>query len=109
ISVQDYNFLTVSFLKPALGKIHIATTKKRAINKINLLKSGRAGEPLQLAKPSATIITTADTIAIAGWSPAEPPRPHQEGWARAVIPMSTARSLPRSRSRDGACRKAMVS
>ncbi len=42
------------FLPPASGKIHMATTKKIAVNKTNLSNSGRTGEPLQGASKSAT-------------------------------------------------------
>src|SRR3984957_12200956 len=39
----------------------MATTKKTAVNSTNLSNSGRTGEPLQNASPSATRITMADT------------------------------------------------
>src|SRR5580704_9111320 len=42
----------------------MATTKKTAVNSTNLSNSGRIGEPLQNASPSATRITTADTAAL---------------------------------------------
>src|SRR5580700_2319293 len=60
---KRYCFLA-PFLPPASGKIHMATTKKTAVNSTNLSNSGRIGEPLQNASPSATRITTADTAAL---------------------------------------------
>src|SRR6202451_4751464 len=60
---KRYCFLA-PFLPPASGKIHMATTKKTAVNSTNLPNSGRIGEPLQNASQSATRITTADTAAL---------------------------------------------
>src|SRR5580704_19279521 len=60
---KRYCFLA-PFLPPASGKIHMATTKKTAVNSTNLSNSGRIGEPLQNASPNATRITTADTAAL---------------------------------------------